>query len=132
VGTCCLVACAPSAAVPGTPPVIGTGDALESEGHDRNEITLQGQQEALIRAVHKVREVVLDLWHGSLASFKYHRSPSLLLLPLSKRWVDLQSQTHYSLTNILFAFALALATTEVLQVFTLGGSFNVCLNRSVY
>ena len=35
----------------GTPPVVGVASALESEGHDRTDIDLQGQQEPLIKAL---------------------------------------------------------------------------------
>ena len=35
----------------GTPPVAAKGSALESEGHDRTDIDLQGQQLPLIKAL---------------------------------------------------------------------------------
>jgi hypothetical protein len=49
----------------GTPPVFAKGDAFESEGHDRTEITLQGQQAELVKQVMAVNpKTVVVLIHG--------------------------------------------------------------------
>jgi len=53
----------------GTPPTFATGDAYEDEGHDRTQITLQGQQERLIQEVLAAnpRTVVVLIHGGALA-----------------------------------------------------------------
>jgi beta-glucosidase-like glycosyl hydrolase len=49
----------------GTPPVVGTASALESEGHDRTDIDLQGQQLPLIKALVAANpKTVVVLIHG--------------------------------------------------------------------
>jgi hypothetical protein len=49
----------------GTPPVFAKGDAYESEGHDRTQITLQGQQAELVKQVFAANpKTVVVLIHG--------------------------------------------------------------------
>jgi beta-glucosidase len=49
----------------GTPPVSADNSALESEGHDRTDINLQGQQEPLIKALYAANpRTVVVLIHG--------------------------------------------------------------------
>jgi hypothetical protein len=58
-----------SASITGTPPVTATGSALETEGHDRVNITLQGVQQELIDRVLAAnpRTVVVLIHGGALA-----------------------------------------------------------------
>lgn len=57
------------AANAGTPPVVASESGFEGEGHDRTNITLQGQQEELIRQVVAVnpRTIVVLIHGGALA-----------------------------------------------------------------
>lgn len=65
----------------GTPPVVAHGDAYEDEGHDRTEITLQGEQEALIKAVVMANpNTVVVLIHGGSLAIEWTRDnvPAIL------------------------------------------------------
>jgi len=63
----------------GTPPVVATGSALESEGHDRTDIDLQGQQTALINAVLAVnKKIIVVLIHGGALDVSNVVAPAIL------------------------------------------------------
>ena len=63
----------------GTPPVVATGSALESEGHDRTNIDLQGQQAALIAAVLAANpKTVVVLIHGGALDVSSVAAPAIL------------------------------------------------------
>lgn len=65
----------------GYPPVVGKGDAFECEGHDRNQITLQGQQENLIKQVMQVNpQTVVVLIHGGALALEWTKAnvPAIL------------------------------------------------------
>jgi beta-glucosidase len=58
----------------GTPPVVGTASALESEGHDRTDIDLQGQQLPLIKALVAANpKTVVVLIHGGAVDISWSR-----------------------------------------------------------
>ena len=65
----------------GTPPVYSNGDAMEGEGHDRTEITLQGQQENLVKQVLAANpKTVVVLIHGGALAIPWTKQnvPAIL------------------------------------------------------